>query len=47
MNKLKTAPANLSKLSNVVDNMLLKRVCMIKKLQYLIPLILRYHVLMD
>ena len=45
--KLKTPPSNLSNLSNVVDNDVAKKLCMINWLPKLMLPILRYEELVD
>ena len=47
VDNFKTVPADLSKLSNVVDNIVVKRQCMTNWLSKLMLLILRYQPLLD
>ena len=47
VDKLTTVPADLSKLTNVVDNNFVKKLCMINLLSKSIFWILRYQVLLD
>ena len=47
VDKLKTVPAALGKLSNVIYMDVLKRLCMINLLSKLMLLMLKYHVLMN
>ena len=47
IDNFKTAPTDLSKLSNAVDNNFFKTLCMTDWLSKSVLLILRYQVLMD
>ena len=47
VDKLETGSADLNKLSNVVDNGVAKKLCVINCLPNLMPLILRHPLLVD